>query len=67
MYSRLLFLGRPIVCFAYDYLAYREHRGLYLDLNVAMPSGVKHTEQEVIAQIKNMDYAAEEAEAERND
>lgn len=52
-------LERPIVCFAYDYEAYCEHRGLYLDLNVAMPSGVKHTEQEVVAQIKNMDFEAE--------
>ena len=52
-------LERPIVCFAYDYESYCEYRGLYLDLNVVMPSGVKHTEQEVIAQIKNMDYEAE--------
>lgn len=52
-------LERPIICFAYDYEAYCDYRGLYLDLNVAMPSGVKHTEQEVIAQIKNMDFQAE--------
>jgi CDP-glycerol glycerophosphotransferase len=52
-------LERPVVCFAYDYEAYCAHRGLYLDLNVAMPSGVKHTEQEVIEQIKSMDYAEE--------
>ena len=52
-------LERPIICFAYDYDAYCKHRGLYLDLNVAMPSGVKYTEQEVIEQIKSMDFNEE--------
>jgi CDP-glycerol glycerophosphotransferase len=52
-------LERPVVCFAYDYEAYCKHRGLYLDLETAMPSGVKRTEQEVITQIKTMDYDAE--------
>jgi CDP-glycerol glycerophosphotransferase len=52
-------LERPIVCFAYDYEEYKETRGLYLDFEKAMPSGVKRTEQEVIAQIKSMDYEEE--------
>lgn len=52
-------LERPIICFAYDYEDYCAIRGLYLDMEKAMPSGVKRTEQEVISQIKSMDYAAE--------
>ena len=52
-------LERPIVCFAYDYEDYKKARGLYLDFEKAMPSGVKRTEQEVIAQIKSMDYQEE--------
>ena len=34
-------------------------RGLYLDMEKDMPSGVKRTEQEVIAQIKSMNYEEE--------
>lgn len=52
-------LERPIICFAYDYEDYRKTRGLYLDFEKAMPSGVKRTEQEVIEQILTMDYAGE--------
>lgn len=52
-------LERPVVCFAYDYEAYCERRGLYLDFETAMPSGIKRTEQEVISHIKTMDYDAE--------
>lgn len=52
-------LERPIICFAYDYEEYCHVRGLYLDMEKDMPSGVKRTEQEVIAQIKNMNYEDE--------
>ena len=52
-------LERPIICFAYDYEEYCRVRGLYLDMEKDMPSGVKRTEQEVIAQIKSMDYEEE--------
>ena len=52
-------LERPIICFAYDYEEYCRVRGLYLDMEKDMPSGVKRTEQEVIAQIKSMDYDEE--------
>lgn len=52
-------LERPIICFAYDYEAYCKHRGLYLNLNDAMPSGVKHTQEDVILHIKTLDYEAE--------
>ena len=52
-------LERPIICFAYDYEEYCRKRGLYLDMEKDMPSGVKRTEQEVIEQIKSMNYEDE--------
>jgi CDP-glycerol glycerophosphotransferase len=52
-------LERPIICFAYDYETYSKARGLYLDLETAMPSGVKRTENEVVTQILTMDYQKE--------
>ena len=52
-------LERPVICFAYDYEEYCRVRGLYLDMEKDMPSGVKRTEQEVIAQIKSMNYEEE--------
>ena len=52
-------LERPIICFAYDYEEYKDLRGLYLDLEKDMPSGVKRTEQEVVAHIKSMNYDEE--------
>lgn len=52
-------LERPIICFAYDYELYSKERGLYLDLEIVMPSGVKRTEGEVISHILSMDYAEE--------
>ena len=52
-------LERPIICFGYDYEEYCKIRGLYIDMEKDMPSGVKRTEDEVIKHIKTMDYAAE--------
>ena len=52
-------LGRPIICFGYDYEWYKETRGLYFDCEEVMPSGVKRTEDEVLDQILNMDYEEE--------
>ena len=52
-------LERPIICFGYDYEEYCKVRGLYIDMEKDMPSGVKRTEDEVIKHIKTMDYAAE--------
>lgn len=52
-------LERPIVCFAYDYDQYCKVRGLYLDFENAMPSGVKRTEEEVIEQILTMNVEEE--------
>ena len=52
-------LERPIICFAYDYEEYKKKRGLYLDLEKAMPSGVKRTEKEVVEHILTMDETVE--------
>ena len=41
-------LGRPIVCFGYDYEEYNKARGgFYFDLDKEIPSGVRHTEDDV--------------------
>ena len=52
-------LERPILCFAYDYEQYREERGLYLDYEKEMPSGILKTEDDVLRYIKMMDYKEE--------
>lgn len=52
-------LERPILCFAYDYEQYRDERGLYLDYEKEMPSGILRTEDDVLDYIKTMDYAKE--------
>ena len=52
-------LERPIICFAYDYDEYKAERGLYIDLDVDMPGGIKTTEDEVLNHILTMDYNAE--------
>lgn len=50
---------KPILCFAYDYEQYKETRGLYLDYNVDMPSGILRTEDDVLAYLKNMNFEEE--------
>lgn len=52
-------LERPVLCFAYDYEQYRDERGLYLDYEKEMPSGILRTEDEVLRYIKTMNYASE--------
>lgn len=52
-------LERPILCFAYDYEQYRDERGLYLDYEKEMPSGILRTEDDVLRYIKTMDYKEE--------
>ncbi|MDO4547349.1 MAG: CDP-glycerol glycerophosphotransferase family protein [Clostridia bacterium] len=62
-YSSIAFdyaiLLRPIICFGYDYEEYKKSRGLYLDLDDVMPSGVVRDERTLLARIENMDYVAE--------
>lgn len=60
-YSATIFdfciLERPIVSFAYDLDDYKQSRGLYIDLPTELPCGIVKTEDEVISQIKSMDYS----------
>lgn len=52
-------LERPVLCFTYDYEEYRDERGLYVDYDKDMPSGILKTEDEVLSYIQNMDYEEE--------
>ena len=52
-------LERPILCFAYDYEQYKRERGLYIDYDKEMPSGILKTEEDVLSYIQNMDYKVE--------
>ncbi len=62
-YSAILFdyaiLERPEICFGYDYEAYKAARGLYLDLEKAVPGGVLKTEAQVLDRILTLDEDAE--------
>jgi len=52
-------LERPVLTFTYDYEEYRNERGLYVDYENDMPSGILRTEDDVLNYIKNMDYTKE--------
>lgn len=52
-------LERPVLSFAYDYDEYKKERGLYVDYEKEMPSGILRTEDDVIEYILNMDYQKE--------
>jgi CDP-glycerol glycerophosphotransferase len=62
-YSATIFdysiLEKPIICFGYDYEEYSADRGLYLDLEQELPSGVIKSQEDVVNKIKNMDYKKE--------
>ncbi len=50
-------LERPIFCFAYDYDDYLVERGTYFDLNKELPNGVCRSQQDLLSQIKRVDFA----------
>lgn len=52
-------LKRPIICFGYDYEEYKKSRGLYVDFEKDLPSGILRSEVEVLKYIKNLDYKLE--------
>lgn len=52
-------LERPVLCFTYDYEEYKHERGLYVDYNKDMPSGILRTEDDVLSYIQNMNYEEE--------
>ena len=53
-------LGKPMICFAYDYDRYTREYGLFMDLQNEFPGGIKRSEQEVIDEIYTIasDYTA---------
>lgn len=52
-------LGKPMVCFGYDYEKYEAGNGFLMDLKNEFPSGIKRTEVDVIEFISSMDYQDE--------
>lgn len=58
-------LGKPMICYAYDYEAYENSNGLLMDLKAEFPRGIKTDETQVIAELENMfsDYATAAKEA----
>lgn len=52
-------LGRPMLCFGYDYDEYKKIRGFYYDLEEEMPNGVMRTENEIISHLKTLNYDAD--------
>lgn len=49
-------MGKPMICFGYDYDEYNKSRGFYYDLEEEMPNGVMRTENEVLNHLKTLDY-----------
>lgn len=62
-YSSIVFdysiLGRPILCFGYDYDEFLNQRGVYTDLETLFSHGVIRTQEELVSVIQNMDYQEE--------
>lgn len=56
-------LEKPIISFAYDYDTYIKEKGTYIDLEEKLPNGICRTEEEVLGQIRRMDFHAEEKKA----
>lgn len=50
-------LGRPIICYAYDYDAYCRDVGLFMDLEAEFPGGICRTEEQVLDRLTHMDLA----------
>lgn len=49
-------LGKPMICFGYDWEEYSKSRPFYIDMVNEFPNGVIKHEDEVINLIKNMNY-----------
>ena len=48
-------LGRPMICYAYDYDAYCQEVGLFMDLKGEFPGGICETEDQVLERLVNLD------------
>ena len=49
-------LGRPQICFGYDYDEYKATRGFYFDMQTTMPNGVMKDEDQVIDHLLHLNY-----------
>ena len=49
-------MGKPVLCFAYDYDKYVEYRGLYIDVRKDLPCEIAYEEDTLLQQILNLDY-----------
>ena len=62
-YSAIAFdfsiLCRPIFCYAYDYESYLAERGTYFEIDERYPNKSCRTEDELLRQIKDIDFPAE--------
>ncbi|NRG69987.1 CDP-glycerol--glycerophosphate glycerophosphotransferase [Streptococcus suis] len=62
-YSSVVFdfsiLGKPFICFAYDYEEYLQERGCYIDPKIVFPQGILTNEEEVLNQLRTMDVKRE--------
>ena len=52
-------LEKPLICFGYDYDAYKAVRGFYFDMEKVVPNGVIRAEDDVIEHILTLDYDKE--------
>ena len=59
-YSSIYFdysvMGKPMLCFAYDYGKYMQNRGLYIDIKKELPCEIACKENALLSQILNLDY-----------
>lgn len=62
-YSAIAFdysiLGKPILCYAYDYDTYLAERGTYFDINDKYPNKLCQSETELLQRILKIEYQAE--------
>lgn len=52
-------LGKPMICYAYDYEEYKKSTGLFMDLKKEFPNSIIEKEDDVIAFLQNFNYADE--------
>lgn len=52
-------LGRPQICYGYDYDEYSKVRGFYFDPEKILPNGVMRDEDQVIDHLLTIDYEAD--------
>ena len=50
-------MGKPMLCFAYDYAKYMENRGLYIDITKELPCEVMYDEDSLLEQINELSFA----------